>query len=310
MATTTQENNNIKAAQLLSTLLDAVNNYDDGLSTLSELHAARIKPLEALRAAGFKAVQSGKAVRYNPNAAPLANEYPYTVAISEFEARFNKRWDSKLTPIQLEARKLGDPKYSPTKKQLDDNNKQKIASLNYWLLNGKFTTNIGKDKPKLEAELAAERFSEATLEAVRASTAAKIAARQASENKKLVDTSNKSITRLESTIKDLTVKAKTSDIHAAALKIAEGKAKLERSNLAKLKDNLKIAEVESKKAATAKNKADKAAEATKQAAADKAQAEQDKKNKAQDMKKLAVDLSNKYTAEQIAKLILELQKTI
>jgi hypothetical protein len=305
MATTTQENNNVKAAQLLSTLLDKVDNYDEGFSTLSELHAARIKPLEALRAAGFKAVQSGKAVRYNPNAAPLANEYPYTVAISEFEARFNKRWDSKLTPSQLEARRLGDPKYSPTKKQLDDNNKQKIASLNYWLLNGKFTTNIGKDKPKLEAELAAERFSEATLEAVRANTKAKIAIRQSAENKKLVEQATKTLAKTVAKVKELSA---SGDIEA--LKVIEAKAKLERSNLAKLKDNLKIAEVESKKAATAKNKADKAAEATKQAAADKAAAELEKKNKAADMKKLATELSNKYTAEQITKLIVELQKTI
>lgn len=292
MNATTQENKNIKAVSLLSVLLNATDSYDAGLSSLSALYADRAKALEVLRSAGFKSVQSGKALRYNKDAQPLTGEYPYTVAVSEFEARFKA-----LKP-------------NATQKQIDANNKQRVAALNFWLINGKFTSNVGKDRVRLEHEVANEKFSEATLEAVRASTAAKIAARQASENKKLVDTSSKSITRLESTIKDLTVKAKTSDIHAAALKIAEGRAKLERSNLAKLKDNLKIAEVESKKAATAKNKANKAAEATKQAAADKAAAELEKKNKAADMVKVAASLTDKYTAEQIKKLIVELQKTI
>lgn len=292
MTTTTQENNNVKAVSLLNALLNATDSYDAGLSSLSALYADRAKALEVLRDAGFKSVQSGKSLRYNKDAQPLTGEYPYTVAISEFEARFKA-----LKP-------------NATQKQIDANNKQRIASLNFWLVNGKFTSNVGKDKVRLEHEVASEKFSEATLEAIRANTKAKIAARQASENKKLVDTSSKSITRLESTIKDLAVKAKISDIHAAALKIAEGKAKLERSNLAKLKDNLKIAEVESKKAATAKNKADAIANNAKQAQQDKAAAELEKKNKAADMVKVAASLTDKYTADQIKKLIVELQKTI
>lgn len=281
------ENNNVKAVSLLSALLNATDSYDAGLSSLSALYADRAKALEVLRQAGFKSVQSGKALRYNKDAQPLTGEYPYTVAISEFEARFKA-----LKP-------------NATQKQIDANNKQRVASLNFWLVNGKFTSNVGKDRVRLEHEVASEKFSEASLEAIRANTKAKIAIRQSAENKKLVEQATKGLAKTVAKVKELSA---SGDIEA--LKVIEAKAKLESDNLAKLKDNLKIANKIANKAQTDKTKADAIANNAKQAQADKAQAELEKKNKAQDMKKLATELSNKYTAEQIAKLILELQKTI
>lgn len=287
MTTTTQENNNVKAVSLLSVLLNADDSYDAGMSSLSVLYANRAKALEELRSAGFKSVQSGKSLRYNKDAQPLTGEYPYTVAISEFEARFKA-----LKP-------------NATQKQIDANNKQRVAALNFWLVNGKFTSNVGKDRVRLEHEVASEKFSEASLEAIRANTKAKIAIRQSAENKKLVEQATKTLAKTVAKVKEVSA---SGDIEA--LKVIEAKAKLESDNLATLKDNLKIADKIANKAQSDKTKADAIANNAKQAQADKAQAEQEKKNKAQDMKKLATELSNKYTAEQITKLIVELQKTI
>lgn len=287
MTTTTQENNNVKAVSLLSALLNATDSYDAGLSSLSALYADRAKALEVLRQAGFKSVQSGKSLRYNKDAQPLTGEYPYTLAISEFEARFKA-----LKP-------------NATQKQVDANNKQRIASLNFWLVNGKFTSNVGKDRVRLEHEVASEKFSEASLEAIRANTKAKIAIRQSAENKKLVEQATKGLAKTVAKVEEVSA---SGDVEA--LKAIEAKAKLESDNLVKLKENLKIADKIANKAQSDKAKADAVANNAKQAKDDKAQAEQEKKNKAQDMKKLATELSNKYTAEQITKLIAELQKTI
>lgn len=287
---TTQENNNVQALALLVNLLNTNDDYDQGLNGMTALYEARNKPLKALRDAGFKSVQSGKALRYNKDAQPLAGEYSYLIATTEFEARLLAK----------------NPKAS--KAQIDANNKQRVASLNFWLINGKFTTNVGKDKARLEHEVASEKFSDASLEALRIASKAKISARQALENKKLVDASLKVITSTKATIEQL--KGKDDEISVNALKSVTAKAKLEQDNLATLKANLKIADKIASKAQADKIKADKVAQDAKQAKDDKAQASKDKKNKAQDMKKLATELSNKYTAEQITKLIVELQKTI
>jgi hypothetical protein len=284
------ESNNVQALALLVNLLNTNDDYDQGLCGMTALYEARNKPLKALRDAGFKSVQSGKALRYNKDALPLAGEYSYLIATTEFEARLLAK----------------NPKAS--KAQIDANNKQRIASLNFWLINGKFTTNVGKDRARLEHEVASEKFSDASLEALRIANTAKISARQALENKKLVDASLKVITSTRATIERL--KGKDDEISVNALKIVTAKAKLEQDNLATLKANLKIADKIASKAQADKIKADKVAQDAKQAKDDKAQAELDKINKAQDMKKIANDLCNKYTTEQIEQLIEALQNNI
>ena len=284
------ESNNVQALALLVNLLNTNDDYDQGLCGMTALYEARNKPLKALRDAGFKSVQSGKALRYNKDALPLAGEYSYLIATTEFEARLLAK----------------NPKAS--KAQIDANNKQRIASLNFWLINGKFTTNVGKDRARLEHEVASEKFSDASLEALRIANTAKISARQALENKKLVDASLKVITSTKATIERL--KGKDDEISVNALKIVTAKAKLEQDNLATLKANLKIADKIASKAQADKIKADKVAQDAKQAKDDKAQAELDKINKAQDMKKIANDLCNKYTTEQIEQLIEALQNNI
>lgn len=284
------ENNNVQALALLVNLLNTNDEYDQAFDGMTALYEARNKPLKALRDAGFKSVQSGKALRYNKDAQPLAGEYSYVIATTEFKARFLAK----------------NPKAS--KAQIDANNKQRVASLNFWLINGKFTTNVGKDKARLEHEVAAEKFSDASLEALRIASKAKISARQALENKKLVDASLKAISSTKATIERL--KGKDDEISVNALKIVTAKAKLEQDNLATLKANLKTADKIANKAQADKTKADKVAQDAKQAKDDKAQADLDKINKAQDMKKIANDLCNKYTTEQIEQLIEALQNNI
>jgi len=302
------ESNNVQALALLVNLLNTNDAYDQGLFGMTALYEARIKPLKALRDAGFKSVQSGKAVRYNKDTSPLVGEYSYLIATTEFEARFNAVHYSKLSPTQKAERDLDDTKHRPSKAQIDANNKQRIASLNFWLINGKFTTNVGKDKARLEHEVAAEKFGAASLEALRIASTAKISARQALENKKLVDASLKVIVATKATIERL--KGKDDEISVNALKIVTEKDKLEHANLAVLKANLKLADKIANKAQADKIKADKVAQDAKQAKDDKAQAELDKTNKAQDMKKIANDLCNKYTTEQIEQLIEALQNNI
>ena len=284
------ELNNIQALALLVNLLNTSDAYDQAFDGMTALYEARNKPLKALRDAGFKSVQSGKALRYNKDALPMVGEYSYLMAITEFEARLLAK----------------NPKAS--KAQVDANNKQRVASLNFWLINGKFTTNVGKDKARLEHEVAAEKFSDASLEALRIASAAKISARQALENKKLVDASLKVISSTKATIERL--KGKDDEISVNALKIVTARAKLEQDNLTTLKTNLKTADKIANKAQTDKTKADKVAQDAKQAKDDKAQAELDKINKSQDMKKMANDLCNKYTTEQIEQLIEALQNNI
>lgn len=282
--------NTIQATNLLTNILNAVDAIDNTLCTLPALYEARTKALEAMRGAGFKSVQSGKSLRYNKNAAPLAGEYSYTVAVAEFEARLLAR-----TP-------------KATKAQLDANNKQRIASLNFWLINGKFTTNVGKDKARLEHEVASEKFSEASLEALRIANTAKLTSRQALENKKLVEQSEKAIKATKATIERLS--KNDGEIEQKALLIAKDKAKLEQDNLTTLKANLKQANKLSTKAQADKAAADRTAANAKQAQADKAAAELAKKIKTEDMTKLAAMLASKYSTEQIALLISELQKNI
>lgn len=284
------ESNNIQALALLVDVLNTNDAYDQGFDGMTALYEARNKPLKAMRDAGFRSVQSGKALRYNKDALPMAGEYSYLMATTEFTARLLAK----------------NPKAS--KAQIDANNKQRVASLNFWLVNGKFTTNVGKDKARLEHEVAAERFSDASLEALRIASTAKISARQALENKKLVDASLKVISSTKATIERL--KGKGDEISVNALKIVTAKAKLEQDNLATLKANLKTADKIANKAQADKTKADKVAQDAKQAKDDKKQAEMDKINKTQDMKKMANDLCNKYTTEQIEQLIKALQNNI
>ena len=242
------EANNVTAASLLSNLLNAVAIHDAILLDTTTAYNGKIKALEALRAAGFKSMQGGGAVRYNANAAPLKGEYSYTVAVTEFTARFNAVWDSKLSPTQLLERKSDDTKHRPSKKKVDDNNKQRISTLNLWLKTGKFSNNTGKDAPRLEHEASLERV-DLNVQAVEIATkAATIAIRQVKETTAAITKNAAALKKIDPKAGDMSANAfKIATDRAAALKVelkeantantkaikaaAVAKAKLDQSNL-------------------------------------------------------------------------------
>jgi hypothetical protein len=310
MATTTNtttnnvnENNTVLAATLLSAVLNAVDSYDVALGNMAQAYEDRLNALGALRAK-FKKIQGGGAARYGK--APLDGEYSYNSAVAEFTARFNKAWDAKLTPKQLTERALDDKKHRPSKAQIDNNNKQRVLTLGFWLKTGKFTNNVGKDKAKLEHVCSLERVDADKVAADEAIQNAKIATKQAADNKKAADKLADAIKKNNDNLKN----AKAKDATAASLELIENKAKLLTSNLALAKaDKLaadKIAAKAEREAAAAKAKLDAsnlAAEQAREAAAAKAA-------KSIDLKKMASDLSGKLNAEQIQTLIDLLAATL
>jgi hypothetical protein len=288
------ESNNVQAAALLSTLLTAVAVHDASLMDANAAYNGKIKALEALRTAGFKSMQAGSALRYNANAAPLKGEFSYTAAVTEFTARFNALWDSKLSPAQMLDRKNDDTKHRPSKKKVDDNNKQRVSTLNLWLKTGKFSSNTGKDAPRLEHEFSLERV-DLNAQAVEVTTkAATLATRQVKETAA-------AITKNAAALKKIDPKA--GDMSANAFKIATDKA-------AALKIELKEANAANTKAvkaaAVAKAKLDQSNLDLKNAK-DKL----DLKNQAKiDVKAMAKKIGCQLTSEQIKQLIDLLQAEI
>jgi hypothetical protein len=288
------ESNNVTAAALLSNLLNAVAIHDAILLDTTTAYNSKIKALEALRAAGFKSVQGGGAVRYNPNAAPNKGEFSYIAAVTEFESRFNAAWDSKLSPDQLLDRKNDDTKHRPSKKKVDDNNKQRVSTLNLWLKTGKFSNNTGKDKPRLEHEFSLERV-DLNVQVVETTTkAATLAARQVKETAAAI---------LKNTAALKKIDPEAGDMSANAFKIATDKA-------AALKVELKEANAANTKAvkaaAAAKTKLDEA-----NLAAKNTKDKLDLKNQAKiDVKAMAKKIGGQLTSDQIKQLIDLLQAEI
>lgn len=270
------ENNTTHAVSLLVSLLNANDGHDASLLATHTAYNGKIKALEALRAAGFKSMQAGTALRYNKDAAPLKGEFSYTAAITEFKARFL----------------LVKPNATP--KQIDDNNKQRISTLNLWLKTGKFSNNTGKDAPRLEHEFSMERV-DLNVQAVEITTkAATLATRQVKET-------TAAITKNAAALKKIDPKA--GDMSANAFKLATDKA-------AALKIELKEANAANTKAikaaAVAKAKLDQSNLDLKDAK-DKL----DLKNQAKiDIKAMAKKIGGQLTSEQIKQLIGLLQDEI
>ncbi len=270
------ESNNVTAAALLSNLLNAVAIHDAILLDTTTAYNSKIKALETLRSAGYKSVQAGSALRYNANAAPLKGEFSYTAAVTEFTARF-----LLIKP-------------AATPKQVAANNKQRVSTLNLWLKTGKFSTNTGKDAPRLEHEASLERV-DLNVQAVETTTkAATLATRQVKET---------TAAMLKNTAALKKIDPKAGDMSANAFKIATDKA-------AALKVELKEANAANTKAvkaaAVAKAKLDQSNLDLKDAK-DKL----DLKNQAKiDVKAMAKKIGGQLTSEQIKQLIDLLQAEI
>lgn len=263
------ENNNVQASLLLANLLDAVTVHDTALLSVGDAFTGKMKALEALRSAGYKSMQAGSALRYNKNAMPNKGEYSYTVAVQEFTARF--------LAIKPQA----------TQKQIDGNNKQRVATLNLWLKTGKFSSNVGKDGAKLEHVASLERVDVERQAVADAAKASSIADRQVKE----AQTAN---AKHAASIKKIDV----NDVEALAK--ADEKTLLLKAELTHAKH---IAKTTATLANKAKAKLDQS-NLEAQQAKDKVTA----KNQAKiDVKKIAVDLASKLTAKQIEELISLLQ---
>lgn len=270
------ESNNVTAAALLSNLLDNNDGHNASLIATHTAYNGKIKALEALRAAGFKSMQPGSALRYNKNAAPLKGEYSYAIAIIEFTARF-----LVIKP-------------NATPKQIDDNNKQRISTLNLWLKTGKFSNNTGKDAPRLEHEFSMERVDLKTVAVETTTKAATLATRQVKETKAAILKNTAALKKIDPKAGDMSVNAfKIATDKAAALKI-----ELKEANAANTKAI--------KAAAVAKAKLDQS-----NLAAKDAKDKLDLKNQAKiDIKAMAKKIGGQLTVEQIKQLIEALQAEI
>lgn len=139
---TTLNNDNVTIAVAIHNLFNANELYDSSLLETYKLNEIRVKYLEELKAMGFKTVQSGKALRYNSEAQPLPTEVSYLIVKSDSESRFlAKNPDA-------------------TEKQIKERVKKDVQSLSVWLSHGKFLSNVGRDLPKLELDLASTKFEE------------------------------------------------------------------------------------------------------------------------------------------------------
>ena len=149
---------------MLHNLITAVDNYDSQNIVIHSLHKIREEKLDILREAGISNVQSGQnAASKNPVILP--HELSYVIVKSEFNAAF-----LKIKPDASEA-------------QLNKNCAQKIISLKLWLSTGKFISNVGRDLPKVEWDLAREHSETAQFQAFEAAKAKKATEKVAAASK-------------------------------------------------------------------------------------------------------------------------------
>jgi hypothetical protein len=137
--------------------------------------------IEKLARAGFKTLQSG----HNKKKKTKEGEFPYTVAASEFEVNYLGRhlaqWNDEQKNLPVTER----TEYvTPSKANIDNIVKQKIASLSFLLDYGKYTSNVGKDKPRLIAEVLNENWLALLQDKKSAEASALRAAGIAAESKK------------------------------------------------------------------------------------------------------------------------------
>lgn len=154
------------AITLVTGLFTAIDNHTQAANTLNATYTSREAALVALRTAGYTKVQDGRS-----RAAAKKGEVPNDAALASY---FNTRFLNMVKArwfVDVEAAKAMKtetmPFFEPTAEQIAANLKQQISALNYYLKEGKFTSNAGRDKAKDElfetAKIihAAERKAEA-----------------------------------------------------------------------------------------------------------------------------------------------------
>ncbi|MDD1627772.1 MAG: hypothetical protein LUQ26_09920 [Methylococcaceae bacterium] len=131
---------------------------------LHNLFTARAASLEVFIKAGINDVQSGQNAN-SKKAIVLPNQIAYAIVEAEENTAF-------LT-LRPDASTV----------QVKKNLAQKVSTLKLWLSTGKFATNTGRDKPRVEHELALELSNTAQIQAFQAIRNTKASDKIAAESK-------------------------------------------------------------------------------------------------------------------------------
>ena len=171
----------IDAATLIHEYDLATYAIDDAALAVYTAGRGMVSILEKLVKAGYTSLQSGhtKAKKLK------AGEFPYLVAAEEFKtnylARHEKLWNEHQNTLEPENR-LGWS--APADIDVKNVVKQKISTMSFFLDSGKYTTNVGKDKPRLMYEIYNEKWLNLLQDKKAAEASATRAAGIAAESKK------------------------------------------------------------------------------------------------------------------------------
>jgi hypothetical protein len=111
--------------------------------------------LEKIVKSGYTSLQSG----HVKSKKPKQGEFPYLVASTEFETNYLARHKSLHDTEQAKVKPEERIEYvAPAKTMVDNIVKQKISTLSFFLDSGKYTSNVGKDKPRLMYEIYNEKW--------------------------------------------------------------------------------------------------------------------------------------------------------
>ena len=145
----TTEQTTIDCAVLAHNFDTALNAYNDALQSVHTTYNAHLSVCESIRKAGFTTVQSG----HVKNKKPVKGAFPYLVLANEIEKNYIEKWHAGFTwtddhkgYIKADLARIANVV------------KQKIATLSFYLETGKFTSNVGKDKPRLLWESVSEEY--------------------------------------------------------------------------------------------------------------------------------------------------------
>ena len=162
------------ALTLVSNLFNAIDSHQAAADTLHVTYTSREAALKTIRDAGYTSVQDGRSKK-----AAKKTEVPNNAALADF---FNTRFLTMLKTkhiLEVEHFKAQGaevmPFIEPSKEQISANLKQQIAALNYYLKNGIFTTNAGREAAKNEAAETARIIHNAERKAAAEAKAAELA---------------------------------------------------------------------------------------------------------------------------------------
>lgn len=195
---------------LVSNLFTAIDSHQAAADTLHVSYNTREAALKAIRDAGYTSVQDGRSKK-----AVKKTEVPNDAALASF---FNNRFLTMLKTkhiLEVEHFKAQGaetmPFKEPSAEQIAANLKQQISALNYYLKNGVFTTNAGREAAKNEAAETARIIHNAERKAAAEAKAAELAKQKLEQ-----------LARMEA--EAAARKAEAAELEAAAAALAKAEA--------------------------------------------------------------------------------------